>query len=175
MVDVATKIFSAISSAELWTNIFNILKPLSFIAIAIFTGIIIWALRKSTWSYYYISLDLGTFFKGTPKDSENKFGRQWEKINKRIKSPSEANWKLAVINSEEIVESVLTKMGYKGEGIKEKLVGVDESQIPNMSELISSYDIFINILSDPQYKITQEKAIKIVSTFEDFLRHFDLL
>ncbi|MDD5551871.1 MAG: hypothetical protein PHI88_01775 [Candidatus Pacebacteria bacterium] len=161
--------------SEAWQNIISILQPVSLLAILIFLTVIIWALWKSSWIYWYISADFLDFARGGKTAGENAIQKKWKKIKKRIESPSEANWKLAVIESEEIVENVLSKMGYKGEGIKEKLKNVKEAQIPNVSDLISAHDIFINILADPDYKFTRDKAVKIFSSFEEFLKNAEVL
>jgi hypothetical protein len=161
--------------SEAFQNIVAILKPTCFIVIFTSLIVIIWALVKGPWLYWHISADFSNFLHGGPVEPETVFQKKWKKIKKRIASPSEANWKLAIIESEELIEQALSNMGYKGEGLREKLRGVDTAVIPNIPDLISSYDIFINILADNNYKIEHDKAIKIVSSFEEFLTHFDLL
>jgi hypothetical protein len=161
--------------SESWQNIISILRPVCFLAIIIFVIMIIWSFKKGSWLYWHVSWDFADFVHGGPVTPETVVQKKWKKIKKRIESPSDANWKLAIIESEEIVENILLKMGYKGEGIKEKLKSVAPTQVPNMPDLISAYDIFINILADPDYKIPQDKAIKTISAFEDFLINFELL
>ncbi len=161
--------------SDAWHNFLSTLQPLCIIAILIYIFIIIWAIWKSTWAYWYISADFYDFTHGGPITPETIVQKKWKKVKKRLDSLNEANWKLAIIEGEELVEEVLEKMGYKGEGLREKLKGVDESQIKNIPDLISSYDIFINILADPDYKLTKEKAIKCFTAFEEFLKNSELL
>lgn len=175
MINFNIETFYLFFQSESWQNIVSIIKPVCFLAILLFVIVIIWGLKKSSWAYWYVGWDLANFTHGGPVTPETMVQKKWKKIKKRIESPSDANWKLAIIESEEIVERILSEMGYKGEGIKEKLKGVDESKIPNLSDLISAYDIFINILADPDYKLPQDKAIKTISAFEEFLRNFELL
>lgn len=161
--------------SQAFQNIVSILKPVSFIAIFIFSATIIWALVKSPWIYWYVSADLRDFLRGGSQELETIVQKKWKKIKKRIKSSNKANWKLAIIEGEELIENALENMGYKGEGIKERLKGADQAVIPNLPDLISAYDIFINILSDPDYEVSQEKAIKVILSFEEFLKHFEIL
>lgn len=161
--------------SEAFQNIVSILKPVCIFAIFIFSGVVIWAMIKSPWLYWYVSADFSDFKSGGPVEPETIVQKKWKKIKKRLESPSHANWKLAIIESEELVEDTLEKMGYKGEGIREKLKNVDPGVITNLNNLISSYDIFINILAEPDYQITKDRAIKIVSAFEDVLKEFELL
>ena len=175
MINFNIETVSLFFQSEPWQNIVSIVKPVCFVAILLFVIVIIWSLKKSTWAYWYISWDLSDFSHGGPIAPETAVQKKWKKIRKRIESPSDANWKLGIIESEEIIENILSEMGYKGEGIREKLKGADESKIPNLSDLISAYDIFINILADPDYKVHQDKAIKTISAFEEFLKNFELL
>lgn len=161
--------------SPLWKNIEAVLKPTSIILIFFFLYIIVWALRNSSWLYWYATADFQDFKKGQTVSPQTIFQKKWAKIKKRIESRNEANWKLAVIEGEEIIEKTLSDMGYEGEGIREKLKDVDQNIIPNLPDLISSYDIFLNILADPDYKLTHDKAIKTISTFEEFLKEFELM
>ncbi len=161
--------------SETFQNIIAILKPTCFISIFISLFVIVWTLIKSPWVYWHISADLSDFLHAGPVSSETIYQRKWEKIKKRLSSHNEANWKLAIIEAEEIVEEVLSKMGYKGDGIREKLKGVDPATIPQLPNLISGYDIFINIIADKNYQIKQEDAIKIVSNFEEFLKSVEMI
>lgn len=161
--------------SQAWQNILSVLQPVCILAILLFVGVIVWALWKSTWAYWYLGWDAADFFHGGPVTPETTTQKKWKKIKKRFESPSEANWKLAIIESEEMIEKILENMGYKGEGIREKLKGVNEEQVSNASDLISAYDIFINILADPDYKLTKEKAIKIFDAFEAFLKSIGLI
>jgi len=161
--------------SEGWHNFLSILQPVCILAILIFIIVIIWSLWKSTWAYWYVSADFYDFIHGGPTTPESIVQKKWKKIKKRMESLNEANWKLAVIEAEELVEKILEEMGYKGEGLKEKLKGVSEAEIKNVSDLISAYDVFINILSDPDYRLKREKAIKSFSAFEEFLKNCELL
>ncbi len=161
--------------SETFQNIIAILKPTCFVSIFISLFVIIWALIKGPWIYWHISADLSDFLHGGPISQETVFQKKWKKIKKRLSSHSESNWKLAIIEAEEIVEEALSKMGYKGDGIREKLKEVNSAVIPQLSNLISGYDIFINIIADKSYQIKQEEAIKIISNFEEFLKSVEML
>ena len=97
------------------------------------------------------------------------------KIKKKLSSKKEADWKFAIIEGEKIVEDVLFKMGYKGRTIEEKLETATKAQIPNLEELSVAAEIYENIVSDPDYKITREKAVQVINAFEEFLKYFEYL
>ncbi|MFH0987577.1 MAG: hypothetical protein V1841_01635 [Patescibacteria group bacterium] len=158
-----------------WQNIIAILKPLGLLAIFIFLLAIIWALTKSKWLYWYVIWDSEDFWKGAPVPFQKKARETWQQIKKQLLSKKESDWKKAIIDGERIVQDVLLKMGYKGMNIKEKLETATKVQIPNIEELSTASEIYENIISNPDYRITRDRAASVVKAFEDFLEYFEYL
>lgn len=162
-------------SSDLWQNIISILKPLSFLAIFIFIWVIIWTLRKSPLVDWYIRTDAEDFFGGGPYGVEKKAQAKWKKIEKRLKSKQESDWKLAIIEGEEIVSEVLFEMGYQGEDIGKQLKGASEVHIPHLKSLLKASEVYSNIISDPDYALKKEESEEIIKNFKDFLKNFEYL
>jgi hypothetical protein len=161
--------------SQTWEDITFLLKPACLLAITVFLLAIIWALSKSSWLYWYVTEDAKDFKRGSPVPLQKKAQKKWRAIKKRIESEKEANWKLAVIEGEEIVEDLLIKIGYQGKDIKRRLEKATESQIPNLKDLFDAVEIYNSILADPDYKLTKEKAKETLSAFEEYLRHLQYL
>ncbi|HOA47739.1 MAG TPA: hypothetical protein PK723_04700 [Candidatus Pacearchaeota archaeon] len=160
---------------QLWENLESILKPTAFIAIVIFLWAIIWALKNSSWIYWYITADAQEFMKGSPVPLQKKAQQQWKRIKKRLRSRKEASWKLAIIEGGEIVDDLLFKMGYKANGIKARLALANEAQISNLDELIKAAEVYEGILADPDYKLSHQKAEETLRAFEKFLKSYQYL
>jgi len=161
--------------SQTWQNIVSVLKPVCLLAIFIFLLGILWALTKSKWLYWYFIWDSEDFWQGAPVPFYKKTQEIWGKIKKRLSSRKEAGWKSAIIEGEKIVEDVLLKMGYKGRTIEEKLETATKAQIPNIEELSVAAEIYENTISDPDYRVTREKAIEVLHAFEEFLKYFEYL
>ena len=52
---------------------------------------------------------------------------RWEKIVRYVNSDSQAEWRMAILDADVILDEMITKMGYVGEGIGEKLKQVEKS------------------------------------------------
>jgi len=161
--------------SQTWQNIISVLKPVCLLAITIFLLVILWVFTKSKWLYWYFIWDSQDFIRGAPVPFYKKTQETWMKIKKKLSSKKEADWKFAIIEGEKIVEDVLFKMGYKGRTIEEKLETATKAQIPNLEELSVAAEIYENIVSDPDYKITREKAVQVINAFEEFLKYFEYL
>ncbi len=161
--------------SELWENLASILNPTSILLIVFFLVVIIWALAKSSWLEVYIFADAREFKKGSPIPLEKKAQQNWQKIKKRLQSTKEANWKMAVLEGEEIVEELLLKMGYKAKDFRSRLLLADEAQIPNFKDLLEAAEVYEGILNDPDYKLSRHDAEKVLNTFEEFLKYYQYL
>ncbi|HRR39573.1 MAG TPA: hypothetical protein P5570_02340 [Candidatus Paceibacterota bacterium] len=162
-------------NTQLWENLESVLKPTAFIAIVIFIWAIVWALKKSSWIYWYITADAQEFMRGAPVPLQKKAQQQWKKIKKRLKSRKEANWKLAVIEGGEIVDDLLLRMGYKANGMKARLTLANEAQISNLDELTSAAEVYEGIIADPDYELSHQKAEETLRAFEKFLKNYQYL
>jgi len=168
------EVFSFFSS-DPWQNIVSTLKPISFLAIFIFIYVIIWALRKSPWIDWYLKPDIQEFLRGGPYGAEKIAKENWKKIEKRIKSEQESDWKLAILEGEEVVSEVLFEMGYQGEDITTQLQRASEVYIPQLKDLLKAGEIYQNIISDPDYALRKEEAEQVIRTFKTFLKTFEYL
>jgi hypothetical protein len=161
--------------SELWENLVSTLKPTCLLAILLFLLAIIWALTKSSWLYWYVTEDAKDFRRGAPVPLQKKAQQKWNKIKKRLRSKKEANWKLAIIEGEEIVEDLLLKMGYKAKDLRSRLSLASEAQIPNLKDLLDASEVYEGILADPDYKLPLKKAEEVLNIFEEFLKYYQYL
>ena len=161
--------------SQTWQNVVAILRPVCLLAIVIFLLTILWVFAKSRWLYWYVIWDSQDFVEGTPVPFQKKAQEAWNNIKKKLLSKKESDWKLAIIEGEKIVEDVLFKMGYQGKNIKGKLEFATKAQIPNLESLSAAAEIYENVFSSPDYRITREKAIEVIKAFEEFLKYFEYL
>jgi len=158
-----------------WENIVSLLKPVCLMAIFIFLLAILWALTKSKWLFWYVIWDSQDFFRGEPAPFSKKTQETWKRIKKKLLSKEEADWRSAVIEGGDIAKEVLSKMGYKGRTIKEKLETATKAQIPNIEKLAIAGEVYKNTVSNPAYKVTKEQTRETFNAFEQFLKYFEYL
>ncbi len=96
--------------------------------------------------------------------------KEWKRISSRLNSGEESDYKLAVIEAEDLLEERLRNMGYKGSTIQDLLTQVPETIVPNIEEVGRAHKLRNNIVHDPDYKLETEEASKAVATFERALQ-----
>ncbi len=77
-------------------------------------------LLKASWLKRRFLEDITEFSTYRPFGAKKTF-KEWGKITKKLESGKESEYKLAIIESDSLLGSILGKMGYKGETVEEKL------------------------------------------------------
>lgn len=92
---------------------------------------------------------------------------QMMEINKKINSDSISDWKIGVIEADKLFDNALTKKGYSGTSVGEKLKQMVPADLPEVYEEVwEAHKIRNRIVHEPDFEITQTDARKIVNIFD---------
>lgn len=100
--------------------------------------------------------------------------KQWIKITKKLETNREADYKLAVIEADGLLDNVLEKMGYNGETIADRLKQLTSDILPDLDKVQEAHKIRNNVVHDPDYQLTLDDAKKVVETYEKALRDLEV-
>jgi len=161
------KIFEFFDS-PFWKDLEQTIKPISFLVTLLFLWVIFWSLKRSDWVQIHFTYDLKNFLLGEPPELREKIKKKWEKIERRFKSKEEAEWKLAVIEAEEILSDILFEKGYSGKDLKEQLTKMPQVLAKEVENLQRPIQIYENIIKDPDYALNKEEAKEAFLAFKNF-------
>ncbi|MDP3093428.1 MAG: hypothetical protein Q8N16_01565 [bacterium] len=119
-------------------------------------------------------IDWTEFFRQRGYES-GRIEKKWTIVSRRLENPNMADWKLAVIEAESLLEGVLIRMGFGGESFGDRLKKIREDQVPSLDDLVSAHQTRNNIVHDPDYRLDMEEATKTLSIYEKALRELDAL
>jgi len=105
---------------------------------------------------------------------QKKIVRQWENITKRLEKASESEYKLAVIEAETVLDEVLTRMGFAGQSIGERLEKIKKEQLPSFDEVLEAHKTRNNIVHDPDFRLTLDQAKKTLDIYEKALKELEI-
>lgn len=111
-----------------------------------------------------------------PKElAVNKGGltKKWMKIKDRMESGKEAQYKIAIIEADEIIDQLLRKMGYVGHNMAERLERMSAGEIENRDEIKEAHEIRNKIIHDNNFKVDKKLALETLKKFENFIHIFD--
>ncbi len=143
------------------------------ISLILLIGLII-LLLKSSWMRSRYLEALTEFVTYRPFGVKETF-KHWNKIIKRLETDREAEYKLAVIEADGLLDAVLKKMGYKGDSSAQRLEQIDLSVLPNLEEVWKAHKTRDNIVHDPDYRLTLDQAKRVLEVYEKTLRNLELL
>ena len=124
-----------------------------------------------------LSGDLEKTIKGTtmPIASRKRMRKIWDKIEERIKTNSLAQYKVAILEADSLVDEILLKIGYQGDNMGERLENVDSKQIDEFDELKKAHQVRNKIIYDKNFVVNKEKAEKTIRPYRDFLENFEII
>lgn len=144
-----------------------------FILISLILAVLIIILFfKSSWSRYFLFEDLTEAFTARPYGAKKAF-KEWLKIKNLLFSQRESDYKLALIEADNLLDEILTKMGYKGDNLIERLNQLDQSILPNLDEVFKAHKIRNNVVHDPDYKLTYEEVKTCLDIYQKSLQDLE--
>ncbi len=100
---------------------------------------------------------------------KRKIIKQWEDIQIKFERGDDANMKLAIIEADKLLDSVLERMGYGGTSMGEKLQKIKPEQFPRLDLLWEAHKVRNNIVHNPEYTFTRADAERTLEIFRSVL------
>jgi len=163
-------IISFLTSQEVQQNLFAV-RVGFFVLAGIFLGTIIFVLLSSHYMQWLFVQDAWQFFTFRPFGAK-RITRTWNRILRRLATGLESEYKLAVIEADDILEAALKRMGYMGETFEEKLEKLTSATLPNIEDVQKAHEIRNNIVRNPDYRLNFDEAR---STLDIYAKAFSSL
>jgi hypothetical protein len=108
-------------------------------------------------------------------NKKNKLRAKWAKVRVKLDSKNESDYKVAIIEADNIIDDLLARMNYKGENMGERLDNITPGQIENIEDLRTAHETRNRIIHDENFVLTKVEAKKTFEYYEDFLKFFMVL
>lgn len=170
-MDINT-IIAYITSPQLQEKLF--LVRIIFIVFSLFfLGVIVYALVRTQYIKLSFLESWTEFFTYRPLGI-SKFAKQWTKITKRLETADESEAKLAVIEADRMLDDILNKTGHKGEILEERLKQLTPTALPDIDQVLEAHKIRNNIVYDPDYRLSLDRAKEVLAIYEKALRNLEM-
>lgn len=105
--------------------------------------------------------------------SSQKRPDQWQKILAHTHSENSAEWRVAIIEADIMLDEILTAAGYLGEGVGEKLKSVEPSDLLTLDAAWEAHKVRNRIAhAGKDFELNQRETKRIISLFESVFREF---
>lgn len=172
---------------DLWRSIVDFFKwfwPIwKFIAAILVALCVAWAI------YAYMKLQevIGEeekIFGKVPDDSfmegdavpKEKVNEKWLRIEEHANSNNEADWRLAIIEADILLEDTLRAAGYHGDGVGEILKTIEKSDMLTLDAAWDGHKVRNRIAhSGGDFNLDEREAKRVVKLFESVFREFGVI
>ncbi len=105
---------------------------------------------------------------------EERQGR-WGEIRKHLSTEHQAEWKIAILEADTLLDDVLIKTGRSGENMGERLKGMNPADFASLQDVWDAHKIRNSIAHEPSYPLSKSQAEEAISKYERALRELKYL
>jgi len=147
------------------------------LASILFSGLLIWGIVYiiTKTSYFNGKVEGYMDILGFGNLTKRRSLRGWEQIKKRILSPAQQDWKLAVLEADKIMNEILKMAGYLGTDLGKKLEILTKENLSNLDEIKKAHFLSDQIMKDPSMELKKEDAIIALKSFKKAFIELNLL
>ncbi len=98
----------------------------------------------------------------------------WKQIQKRLSFNDPAQWKIAILEADRILDEILKMAGYLGR-MDDKIELLTSAQISNIEEIKSAHLICHQIAQDANFELSQEAALQTVEIYRKAFMELNLI
>jgi hypothetical protein len=152
-----------------FTGIFLFIKIIFIIISAALAINIFFLIAGSSWFSWRYKMDLHEFREFKPLEA-GEMSAKWKKVEDRMKTKSEAEYKLAILEAEDLLKQALIMDGYEGDTLEVQLGKVDSNDISDTSKILKAHSLRNKIVKDEGTKVSFNEAR---SAIDDYKKAFE--
>lgn len=101
---------------------------------------------------------------------------RWKQVQEHINSKNPAEWRLAIIEADSILEEMTMKMGIPGENLGERLKNVEKSDFLSVQNAWEAHKVRNRIAHEGStFELTYKEARQTIEHFEIVFREFEFI
>ncbi len=101
--------------------------------------------------------------------------RKWEKILARLSGRDAAQYKLALLEADALVDTVMAGSRWMGANLSERIAAVHPGQIESLESLREAHAVRNRVVNDANFEIDREEAERVLGLYAQFLEEMELL
>ena len=150
------------------------MRPYSIIiALLLFAGIIYVVIRiRQIRREEEEDLDEIVVAKGITKKKRER----WNKLVDLASSENESDWRLAILEADTMLDDMVDVMGYKGEGLGEKLKQIERSDFNTLDKAWEAHKVRNAILhAVTDYMLTKREVRRVIDLYKQAFEEFEFI
>ena len=112
----------------------------------------------------------------SPDENAELHNPQWDRVLNHIESQNEGDWRLAILEGDIMLETLLSNMGLPGETVADKLKAVEKSDFNTIDNAWEAHKIRNQIAHEGgTFVISQHEAKRVVSLYRSVFEEFKII
>lgn len=152
---------------DLLNQIVFVLKLISVLISLFFLVLIIYLSKQIYSNFKNFSQRLGEAkeFSGTGLE-KGVFSEKWQSVEQKLDSKEEGNYKLAIMEADNMFDDLLKKAGYVGEDMGERLKQLQPGDVSNLDELWEAHKLRNKIAHESGVSVNYNQAKKSIEAYK---------
>ena len=99
--------------------------------------------------------------------------KRWDVVLQYLFSENPGDWKLAIIEADSMLDNLMDQLGFKGEGLGEKLKSANQDTFRGLTTAWEVHTVRNRIAHEgQQFELSQHEAKRLVALYEQIFREF---
>lgn len=106
-------------------------------------------------------------------DDEPYRNPQWDVVLKHLESDEQSDWRLAIIEADNMLDAMVKKLGYEGENLGERLKAVERADFQSLDNAWDAHKMRNQIVHEGVgFEVTKDEAERVIALYEKVFREF---
>ena len=149
------------------------LKLISSIISAVLFAGIIWLVMKTR--VFGLQVEQLSDMMAMAQVDKKRVLKAWKEVQDRLGRGDEANLRLAIIDADKLLDTVLKRMGYVGDTMADRLKKITKAQLKSINELWTAHKMRNHIVHSTDHTLSRAEAIEVLEIYEKVFREMNLI
>jgi hypothetical protein len=101
---------------------------------------------------------------------------RWNKVLQLIFSENSANWRLAIVEADSMLDTLMSQIGFKGENLGERLKNADRDRFDDLTLAWEAHNVRNKIAHEgSSFEVSKHEARRVIAIYETIFRGFSFI
>jgi hypothetical protein len=152
----------------IWITVIGYILAVIGLFVIIYATVRLFELRKREEEFYETVI--------VPPGAEGGTHPRWEHIQSLLEGGTPSEWREAIIEADIMLDDLLTRQGYTGDGVGEKLKSADPERFHTLNDAWEAHKVRNQIAHEGStFAISETLARRALARFESVFREFKVI
>jgi hypothetical protein len=101
--------------------------------------------------------------------------KRWDSILQYMTSDHPNDWRIAILEADIILNEILTKSGYTGDTVADKLKQVEKSDFQTLENAWEAHKVRNKVVHDKDFLLSKREAKRIMDLYQSVFEEFEFI